>query len=169
MTKENKVLIGLISISTIIILALGTVLVTKTQSPVLDDTGSARVEITGEKAHAWGEIDINGGHVEQIFQIKNVGDSDLEITNFKTSCMCTEAQVNIDGKNSPIFGMHTRSGWSGVVRPGETADVNVVFDPMYHGPQGTGPITRMVSFNTNDSDNRIIEFTLTGDVVSIKN
>ena len=49
------------------------------------------------------------------------------------------------------------------------AVVNVVFDPMFHGPQGTGPITRIVSFDTNDSGNRTVEFRLTGNVVRINN
>ena len=57
----------------------------------------------------------------------------------------------------------------GVVKPGETADINVVFDPMFHGPQGTGPITRLVSFNTNDSSNRTVEFKLTGNVIRVEN
>ena len=80
--------------------------------------------------------------------------------------MCTEAIVAIDGEKSPIFGMHTRSGWKGVIEPGQTAVVKVVFDPMFHGPQGTGPITRLVSFNTNDSENSTVELRLTGNVVN---
>ena len=88
------------------------VLVNKTQPPVLDTANSkARAEVLGTKAHDWGEIDIEGGNVEKIFQLKNTGETDLEITNFRTSCMCTEAQVTITGIDSPVFGMHTRSGW----------------------------------------------------------
>ena len=102
-------------------------------------------------------------------QFKNTGESHLELTNFKTSCMCTETQISINGEKSPVFGMNTISDWKGVVRPGETAVVNVVFDPMFHGPQGTGPITRIVSFDTNDSGNRTVEFRLTGNVVRINN
>lgn len=169
MTKENKILIGLVGISSVLILVFGVVLVTKTQPPTLETSGNARIEVLGEKTHSWGQIDIDGGNVEKTFQIRNSGDSDLEITNFKTSCMCTETQISINGEQSPIFGMHTRSGWKGVVEPGETANINVVFDPLFHGPQGTGPITRIVSFDTNDSSNRTMEFRLSGNVVRLDN
>lgn len=169
MTKENKVLIGLVGLFTILILVLGIVFTTKTQPPTLEASGSAKVEVVGERTHNWGQIDIEGGNVEKTFQIKNIGDTDLEVTNFKTSCMCTETQVDINGEQSPVFGMHTRSVWKGVIKSGETADVNVAFDPMFHGLQGTGPITRLVSFNTNDSSNRTVEFRLSGNVVRLDN
>ncbi len=169
MTKQNAIVIGLVGLSSVLIFVLGMVLVNKTQPPTLDISGNAKVAVLGDTSHDWGQIDIKGGHVEKIFQIKNTGDSDLEVTNFKTSCMCTEAQVIIAGNNSPVFGMHSRSGWRGVLKPGETADVKVVFDPMFHGPQGTGPITRMVSFNTNDSNNQTVEFRLAGNVVRLEN
>ncbi len=169
MTKENKVLVGLVSLFSILILVSGMVLVNKTQPPALEVSGAAKVEVLGAETHDWGEIDIEGGYVEKTFQIKNTGDTDLEITNFKTSCMCTETQVSILGDKSPIFGMHTKSGWKGSIKPGETADINVVFDPMFHGPQGTGQITRLVSFNTNDFSNQTVEFRLTGNVVRVEN
>ena len=169
MIKENKIIIALVGLSSILILVLGILLVNKSTPPVLETSGSAKVAVLGEKTHNWGQIDIKGGNVEKVFQIKNTGESDLEVTNFKTSCMCTETQISISEKKSPIFGMHTRSGWKGVIKPGETADVSVVFDPMFHGPQATGPITRLVSFNTNDADNRTVEFNLTGNVISVDN
>ncbi|MFZ5425121.1 MAG: DUF1573 domain-containing protein [Patescibacteria group bacterium] len=166
MTKENKILISLIGISTVFILILGTIFATKTQPPVLESSGDAKVEVLGAKLHDWGEIDIEGGNVEKTFLIKNAGTSNLDISNFKTSCMCTEAQVTIAGVQSPAFGMHATSSWKGTLAPDSTAEVKVVFDPLFHGPQGTGPITRLVSFDTNDPSNRTVEFRLTGNVVS---
>jgi hypothetical protein len=83
--------------------------------------------------------------------------------------MCTEAQVVINDEKSPVFGMHSRSSWKGVVSSGESADVKVVFDPLFHGPQGTGPITRLVSFETNDPESPRMEFKLTGNVVNVEN
>lgn len=165
MTKENKLLAVMLGAVSLILLVGGTVLVSKSQPPVLEQTSDARAEVLGEKSHDWGQIDIDGGSVEKVFQIKNAGSSDLEVTNFKTSCMCTEVQVTIDGKDSPVFGMHTRSGWRGVIKPNETAEVTVGFDPMFHGPGGVGPITRLVSFDTNDQNNTTVEFKLSGNVV----
>jgi hypothetical protein len=163
---DDKKIFGLVGVITLAILVLGIVFTNKTQPPELEQTAMAAVEVIDENSHDWGKIDINGGNMEKTFQIKNNGEGDLEITNVKTSCMCTEARIAINGKNSPVFGMHTRSGWSGVIEPGQTAEIIVVFDPLFHGPQGTGPITRLISFNTNDSENPTVEFKLTGNVVN---
>ena len=51
------------------------------------------------------------------------------------------------------------------VPSGETAIINVVFDPLFHGPNSTGPVTREVVVKTNDSKNQEIVFVLTADVV----
>jgi hypothetical protein len=166
---NNKTLIASLIGITLIIFVGGAFLVSRTSTPELSNSGNPKVEVLGESTHNWGEIDIEGGNVEKAFKIKNVGDSPLEVTNFKTSCMCTETQISIGNETSPAFGMHTRSGWKGSIQPGETADVRVVFDPMFHGPQGTGPITRLVSFNTNDSSNSTVEFRLSGNVVRVEN
>ena len=156
---------AIIGIVSAVVLIFGVIVATKTQPPTLDESNNAKVEILGDKTHDWGNIDIEGGTVEKVFQIKNVGESNLEVTNFKTSCMCTEVKVDINGNESPSFGMHSRSSWKGIIEPGQTADVKVVFDPMFHGPQAVGPITRLASFNTNDADNPTVEFELTGNVV----
>lgn len=169
MTNESKILVGLIGIPTVLILILGTMYATKNQAPELTEDANAKLEVLGEATHDWGEIDINGGNASKDFQIKNTGTSDLFVTNFETSCMCTETQVMINGEKSPVFGMHSQSGWTGTIKPGETADILVVFDPLFHGPEGTGPITRLVSFNSNDSDNKTVEFKLSGNVISKEN
>ena len=49
--------------------------------------------------------------------------------------------------------------------PGETAEIIADFDPAYHGPQGTGPVTRIVSFETNDPDHPYVELGFKGTVV----
>jgi hypothetical protein len=151
------------------ILVLGVVLAGNSAAPELEASEDAQMQVLGAMTHDWGEIDIRGGNVEKVFEIENTGDGDLEVTNFKTSCMCTEAQVVINDEKSPVFGMHSRSSWKGVVSSGESADVKVVFDPLFHGPQGTGPITRLVSFETNDPESPRMEFKLTGNVVNVEN
>lgn len=166
-SNTNTVLVGFVIFSIMIILLLGIVLSNNSQPQTLKTNSSARLEVTGDTMHNWGKIDIKGGDVEKVFQIRNSGEDDLVITNFRTSCMCTEVQVNIEGKNGPIFGMHTRSGWRGVIKPGGTADLRVTFDPLFHGPQGVGPVTRMISFNTNDPMYNAVELRVAGNVVRL--
>ena len=114
--------------------------------------------------HDWGDIGINDGKVAKTFQIQNNGSEDLALTNVATSCMCTTAQLSIGDESSPIYGMHTNSTYMLKIPSGETADLRVVFDPAYHGPTGTGSITRQVKVATNDPDNSELIFTLTADV-----
>jgi hypothetical protein len=73
------------------------------------------------------------------------------MTNFKTSCMCTEVQVELDDEKSPVFGMHSASNWVAELNSGQEARLRVIYDPLAHGPNATGPVTRFVSFDTNDS------------------
>lgn len=162
---QNKKLIIIISLVSLVIFILGVAAISSSSPQTLNKNANSHIEFMSEKQHNWGEIDIEGGVVEKEFEIKNTGEGNLEVNNFKTSCMCTEVEVIINGERSPAFGMHSQSGWKGVIKPGESAQIHVVFDPMFHGPQGTGPVTRYISFNTNDQDNSSVELKLTGDVV----
>jgi len=51
--------------------------------------------------------------------------------------------------------MHTNSLlWSEKIPPGETGYLDVVFDPAFHGPEGTGNMIREIYFTTNDVNNK---------------
>lgn len=110
--------------------------------------------------HDWGEIGINEGDVSASFEIKNEGEEALKIADIKTSCMCTTAKLKINGKESPVFGMHTKSSYVASISPGDTGTLEVDFDPDYHGPSGIGPITRQVTMITNDPNNQDMTFLL---------
>ncbi len=117
-----------------------------------------------QKNFDWGDIPLNGGNVTKIFTIKNVGSDILKISNIKTSCTCTQAQIVIDGQKSPDFSMHSASAWVGEMAPGKQAQLAIFFDPAFHGPTGVGPIERLVSLETNDPNNSRLEFSLTANV-----
>lgn len=163
--KTDKVLIIVVVVS-FLILGGGIFLVSRMEgSPEITASQNAKVQVE-ETEHDWGEIKLKGGDVKKTFTIKNGGTGNLQLANIKTSCMCTTAQVKINRESSPFFGMHSRSSWIGEVVPGEKAELEVVFDPDYHGPSGIGPVTREIVVETNDPENRIITFNLNADVTN---
>ncbi len=129
----------------------------------------------------WGDIDISGGDVDHVFAFRNDGEEDLILKGATTSCMCTTATFELsNGEFSPDFGMHGGSKWIYSVKPGEEFKVNIVFDPMAHGPDAVGPIQRNIYLVTSsesngnyakydsDSGDMITELKLLGDVISNK-
>lgn len=135
--------------------------------PNVKASESAKASIS-QTQFDWGNISYSGPKATKTFTIANVGTDTLQLFNIRTSCMCTNAYVSINGEDSPQFGMdmgNNVSSYIGKVAPQGKATLTVVFDPAYHGPQGIGPITRYVEVDTNDKTNPKLTFTLTGTVV----
>ena len=129
-------------------------------------TADAQVAIlVDSNRYDWGTIDINGGIVSKSFSIKNTSSSVLKLYNVITSCMCTTAQLKSPQSSSKKYGMHEKSTDVFEVKPGETAELIVEFDPAFHGPSGIGPISRTITMNTNDAKNPTFLFSLTANVV----
>lgn len=163
---DEKKYIIIISLSSVLLLFVGIFFVTKTTSaPQISAAQNAKAETQDPTSFDWGKIPMSEGYATKKFTIKNLGTDTLELFNVKTSCHCTKANVEIDGKSSQNFGMSGVSSWIGKVLPGKEAKINVIFDPAFHGPQGVGPVTRFVSIETNDKGNPKITYTLTGTVV----
>lgn len=139
----------------------------QTQKASVEKTTGAKVQ-TFESSFDFKDVKYSGGNVKHEFKIKNPGTSDLTIANMATSCMCTTVYLKVGDKKGPAFGMNghsSESGWTGVLKPGEEGQVVTVFDPTAHGPAGVGPISRIVSFETNDPDRPYVEFSFSGNVV----
>jgi len=163
--KDKTILLGFL-IFTISVIAAGLFILTKSSTPaVISASQNAKVE-AGERTYDWGRIDYKKGNVTKTFTIKNVGTDPLKLTNVKTSCACTKAQITIDGKTSPFFGMHTTSSWVGEVPRDKEAKIEIIFDPQFHGPQSVGAVTRLITIETNDASLPKLEFSLTGVVVN---
>lgn len=113
----------------------------------------------------WNTISYSGGLAKHEFVIKNNGQADLNLANLKTSCTCTQAYLVIGSTASPRFNMHSKSDWTGTVKPGQEAKLEVEFDPAFHGPTGVGPIERIISLETSDPQLPYLEFKLNGVVV----
>ncbi len=166
--NDKKIIIGLIVI-TVLILGGGIFVLSSTATAPAKITASqnAKAEVS-QKTFDWGNIPYSGGNATKAFTIKNIGTDVLKLSGIKTSCVCTKAQISVDGKTSPYFSMHSTSSWVGEVAPGKEAELTVIFDPAFHGPTGVGPIERLVSMETNDTQNPNLEFSLKGVVVKDK-
>lgn len=127
-------------------------------TPSISENSIAQTDST---SFDWGDIGIDDGDVSHKFEIKNEGQDSLKLFNITTSCMCTNAQLITDNQKSPIFDMHSDSSYILELQPNESAKLNVTFAPDYHGPEGVGPITRIVTVETNDTNNQELNFTLT--------
>ncbi len=98
--------------------------------------------------HAFGRISMAAGKVSHRYSIRNTGVSPLTITKIYTSCMCTAATLVTRTATRGPFGMAGHGIQPSVrerLAPGETAQVDVVFDPAAHGPAGVGPTDRVVT------------------------
>lgn len=163
--NDKKIIIVTIVI-TIALLFGGIFFLTKTTStPQITISQNVKADVLGATSFDWGNIPMYKGNAIKVFTIKNTGTDTLKLFNIKTSCHCTKAFATINEVDSPRFGMSDLSAWAGEVPAGKEAKLTVVFDPAYHGPQGTGPINRFVSIETNDKANAKLTFTLTGIVV----
>lgn len=130
----------------------------------LQKTKGAKISVT-VSSKSVGNIPYDGGDLIESFPVKNIGDKDLEIANVATSCMCTKAYLKQGNNKSDEFGMKgmsAPSSWKGIIKPGQTAEIVADFDQKYHGPSGIGPVTRTVSFETNDPDNPYVEVGFNG-------
>ncbi len=162
--NENKILI-IIGAITLLLLTGVVLLAGKTSSTAKVAASSDAKAFVRSTGYDWGQIGINNGKVEAVFDIENQGQGSLKLFNVTTSCACTTAQLITKNGESPLFGMHIKSDFVSEVAAGEKATLKVVFDPLFHGPNGLGPISREVTVSTNDEANPKLVFNTTADVI----
>lgn len=159
-----KIIIGFVVV--LVVLTLGGVMITSKVGNAAKIAQNTQSQVfTDHQSYNWNTIPYDGGLAKHEFVIKNTGEADLNLANLKTSCTCTQAYLIIGSKISPRFNMHSKSDWTGIVRPGDTAKLEVEFDPTFHGPTGVGPIQRIVSVETSDPKLPYLEFKLDGVVI----
>jgi hypothetical protein len=96
------------------------------------------------------------------FKVTNVGKSDLELTQVSTSCDCTYAYITAGGQKSHKFTMHGHNDWIGKVAPGQSATVEVIYEPAIMPVQGS--VERIVTVATNDPVQPTLTFHVTANV-----
>ncbi len=99
------------------------------------------------------DVSVARGVVKTSMTIKNEGKSDLLIDDMDSSCGCTTASIAKEGGEGPIFGMKMHGtnpvGWSETLKPGETAEINIYYDPQAHSDM-RGHVTRVITVFSND-------------------
>jgi len=89
---------------------------------------------------------LEGEKTKAVFQFKNTGDTDLEITNVHAGCGCTQAKAT-----------ETK------VAPSKSAAIEAVFNTAGY----KGRVSKSVTVTTNDSAHSTVVLTITGEVILI--
>ena len=106
-----------------------------------------------EAAYDFGSVSMAKGVVTKKFMVVNNDDKTATVTKLFTSCMCTKAKLSVGGQNWGPFSMPGHGGSipkiAAEVPAGETAELEVTFDPAAHGPAGVGQIERTITVEQN--------------------
>ena len=83
--------------------------------------------------------------------------------------MCTEAVIkgsgNITSPRIKMPGHGPIAQINQVLEPNEKAQLIATFDPLAHGPNGTGPIMRVIIIKTNSVKTPEVKFIFQGNVI----
>lgn len=151
MDLRLKILLGVIVVLVAGGITAAVVATVKSQSA---DDGKARLKLETSRLD-FGDVAMSDGLVKRTIKIENTGDADLKITQMFTSCMCTTVALEVGGEKGPAFGMPGHGGnapafWSATIKPGESGNLEIVFDPNAHGPDAVGPVTRNITIVSNN-------------------
>ncbi len=120
--------------------------------PAAGQRSSVRVLASVSPFFDFGKISMAAGKVSKVYWIKNISGDPLTISKLYTSCMCTDATlITKAGKRGP-FGMPGHGPTPRIeerLAPGESAQVEAVFDPAAHGPAGIGQTDRIVTIEND--------------------
>ena len=154
----NKYIIGTVILA--VVLIFGANYFGNKSDTVRTTTNVSSPIVVLEKPYDFGDIDIFAGKVSTNYTLKNEGVEDVTIIQAATSCMCTEGEIT-----GLTFGMHGSEVKSVVIPAGGEEVVTATFDPLAHGPGGTGPITRELMLKTNSKETPDIRLKFSGNVI----
>lgn len=149
----SKFVLSVIALSIIAILAIYFVGSKSTkESTTSTNTPVGTYELSSEKMDL-GEMTVDDKKTAN-FTFKNTSSEKMNLSKFETSCNCTMTEVKINGDTSPMFNMpaHMSSAekaWNRDLAPGETAEINVTYEPALMPVYG--PIERYSTFKINNS------------------
>lgn len=165
MKGDAKILIGAIVV-TVLLLVGGVVWVSSDKAPQRQEQGSATMTID-KKEEDFGNMKADEERTAT-FTITNTSPKYLRIWGVASSCDCTFASVVIGDKTTGEFNMSMHMGkdlknWIGEVPPNEKALLKVTYRPKVMPV--TGPVTRQVTFSTNDPNNQNVEVGIKANVL----
>jgi hypothetical protein len=166
MNTDTKVILGAIGASLLIVLG-AVFFLGNNQGPKRSDLGSASLALDQTKADL-GDMKVDEERAAT-FTITNTSTSSvLRIWNVATSCDCTSATITIGGQETGEFNMTMHmpanlKNWLGEVPAGQKALLKVIYRPKVMPV--TGPVTRQVSFSTNDPNNTEVEVSIKANVL----
>ncbi len=164
MRKPDPIIIGIIAITIIIFIGIIAVAIITQEKPIpqynVNDTERPKLSINQTKFD-FGKMKLTDIKTQDM-EIKNIGTKPLVLSDFKTSCDCTFAQIVINGQESPLFSMGGSSNWQGEITPQSSAIVKVIYEPKVMPVKGK--VNRQVVFKTNDPENSLINLSFTAEV-----
>jgi len=121
--------------------------------------------VPNEYKHSFGEV-WRGETVSTTFVLRNDGLGDVNLREIRCGCTCSAARIEIGGRQWS-FDETQDAKQIGTLKPGETADLEVVLDTLDPGCAcRDGLVTKRVSvFNDNPSMNPLV-LTLEADLVT---
>ncbi|NOY15204.1 MAG: DUF1573 domain-containing protein [bacterium] len=125
------------------------------------DSGNGPRLVVGEKFKDVGTMGLKETATAE-FVLKNEGKADLQIFYGTTNCGCTFGQVEVDGKKSPTFGMHSNQNFLISVPPGKEFKVKAIYKPFLMPV--SGDVQRAVVIKTNDPKHKEVEFIIKANV-----
>ena len=170
MKEKNKIVV-FIAVMVVLFIALFVYAKPgKTENKKLDVIENQSLDISALKAsetfYDFGTISMKNGDVSKTFKVTNGANTDILIPSLTTSCMCTKAYfIESDGRKKGPFGMPGMGvvpKLNKTIKTGESADVEVVYDPNAHGPAGVGKIDRFVYLE--DANGNKIQFEIKANV-----
>lgn len=159
MKNNTFIIIAIVAILGVVGIIWGTQNSSESSQAATKQSSTASLVATIDQ-YDFGTIDINGGNVNTEFPVTNTGEEPIVIVDGTTSCACTSAEID-----AVVFDMHNGMKQKVTIQPGETKMLTTTYDPLFHGPNSIGKITREVILKTNSVVTPEVRMRFAADVI----
>jgi hypothetical protein len=132
-------------------------------------TGAGKLEAS-HLNYDFGQLFMKNGKVSHEFVLRNSSGQAVTLGEISTSCMCTAAYLEYNGKEIGPFGMGGMSSPGSLtvagttIDPGKEAVIKAIFDPAAHGPAGAGHVERIIYIDTDSQVQPKLQFQFSAEV-----